>query len=109
MNRFPEEKISDLAASYERQMAGQVWGDDLQSCGAVNICANCQQSCGRLNHIPEFGFRGCDLCYDEVMEIMHKEAAELLQTAPAACGRDRESLKGDQVILDPLAVEGNVA
>jgi hypothetical protein len=110
MNRFPKENTSDLAANYERQMAAQVWDDDLQSSGAVNICENCQHPCERLNDVAEFGFRGCDRCYDEAMEIMKNGATALLETAPADCGSDRKSIKSDHPLLNPSPwKEGGVA
>ena len=85
MNRLSEQTSTDLAANHARYMATHVWGDDLQSAGAVNICENCQQPCEHLNDVSGFGFRGCDRCYDEAMEIIEKEAAELLHPTPAVC------------------------
>jgi hypothetical protein len=109
MNHSLEENTSDLAPNHARHMTVPVLRDDLQSRGAVNICENCQQTCERLNDVPEFRFRGCDRCYDEAMEIMEKETTELLKTPPAACGSDHKSVHGDLVPSSPLAVEGKVA
>lgn len=64
---------------------------------AVLTCENCRQKCEKLYAVPEFEFMGCGRCFDEAIEVLEREAAELPVIARVPVGRAQGELFVEEV------------
>ena len=66
MDRFPEERISNLPHMMK------IWGEQPPPV-VLNVCENCDQSCDRLTLVPGFEYLGCDQCMEEALAVIARE------------------------------------
>jgi hypothetical protein len=75
MDRFPTETASEMGRNAARARAERIWGEIIYW-GNVNVCENCLQSCEQLTHVEEYDMDCCDLCTEECMVALRKEAED---------------------------------
>ena len=78
----------------------QIWeGPDASASESVAVltCENCRQTCDKLYAVPEFEFMGCGGCFDEAIEVLEREAAELPVIARVPVGRAQGELSFEEV------------
>jgi precorrin-2 methylase len=83
MERFLNETAADLAANHARHMAVYVWGDDVLFSVAVNACGNCGETAERLNFIPEYGVKACDVCMADIADAIQSNGEPEVMPAGA--------------------------
>lgn len=78
-----------MMGSYNRHRALHVYGEELETPAPAFRCFNCDKPCHELKDVPEFDYKGCQVCYDEALAILAAEAAEALAALAAYQERKR--------------------